>query len=122
MDGSVKDRDAFKDAYMVAALWTGVTDDETPMDDAGYTPADFDDDSLRRIYSDCDAFIDANRDALANINAGQAGHDFWLTRNGHGAGFWDRGLGGLGEALTRACERFPEVSLTEIGNGQVEAL
>lgn len=19
-----------------------------------------------------------------------AGHDFWLTRNGHGAGFWDR--------------------------------
>jgi len=20
----------------------------------------------------------------------QAGHDFWLTRNGHGAGFWDR--------------------------------
>ena len=19
----------------------------------------------------------------------QAGHDFWLTRNGHGAGFWD---------------------------------
>ena len=21
--------------------------------------------------------------------AAQAGHDFWLTRNGHGAGFWD---------------------------------
>ncbi len=20
---------------------------------------------------------------------GQAGHDFWLTRNGHGCGFWD---------------------------------
>ena len=23
--------------------------------------------------------------------ASQAGHDFWLTRCGHGAGFWDRG-------------------------------
>ena len=21
--------------------------------------------------------------------AAMAGHDFWLTRNGHGAGFWD---------------------------------
>lgn len=23
-------------------------------------------------------------------DAAQAGHDFWLTRNGHGTGFWDR--------------------------------
>ncbi len=49
----------------------------------------------------------------------QAGHDFWLTRNGHGAGFWDRGLdsqvedeqGGiwiLGEALTSASKSFGE--------------
>lgn len=28
------------------------------------------------------------------------GHDFALTRNGHGAGFWDRGLGDLGDRLT----------------------
>jgi hypothetical protein len=23
------------------------------------------------------------------LGAEQAGYDFWLTRNGHGAGFWD---------------------------------
>src|ERR1044071_581042 len=28
------------------------------------------------------------------------GHDLWLTRNRHGAGFWDRGMGALGEALS----------------------
>lgn len=28
------------------------------------------------------------------------GHDFYLTREGHGAGFWDRGLGELGDYLT----------------------
>ena len=28
------------------------------------------------------------------------GHDIWLTRNGHGVGFWDRGLGALGESLS----------------------
>ena len=32
----------------------------------------------------------------------RAGHDFWLTRNGHGAGFWDRDLGDLGNRLSDA--------------------
>ena len=31
---------------------------------------------------------------------GQFGHDLALTRNGHGAGFWDRGLGEAGDTLT----------------------
>ena len=34
-----------------------------------------------------------------------AGHDFWLTRNGHGCGFWDRDLPGtLGEELSKLAE------------------
>ena len=35
-----------------------------------------------------------------------AGHDFALTRNGHGAGFWDRGLGKIGDMLTDACKPY----------------
>lgn len=35
------------------------------------------------------------------VDAGAAGHDLWLTRNHHGAGFWDRGLGAVGDVLTR---------------------
>lgn len=30
----------------------------------------------------------------------RVGHDFWLTAEGHGAGFWDRGLEQLGDDLT----------------------
>jgi len=30
----------------------------------------------------------------------QFGHDLALTRNHHGAGFWDRGLGDAGDVLT----------------------
>lgn len=30
----------------------------------------------------------------------QFGHDMTLTRNRHGAGYWDRGLGELGEVLS----------------------
>jgi hypothetical protein len=41
-----------------------------------------------------------------------AGHDFFLTRNGHGAGFWDRGYPeDLGEALSEASRKFGEADL-----------
>lgn len=36
-------------------------------------------------------------------NWGQLGHDFWLTRNHHGTGFWDRGNGANGDALSEIC-------------------
>lgn len=32
------------------------------------------------------------------------GHDLYLTRERHGTGFWDRGLGELGEYLTRIAQ------------------
>ena len=40
------------------------------------------------------------------------GSDFWLTRVGHGAGFWDRGQGEVGERLTSLVghgTKFPNV-------------
>jgi len=37
-------------------------------------------------------------------------HDFWLTRNGHGAGFWD-GDYENGDVLTALAKEFPEVHL-----------
>lgn len=43
------------------------------------------------------------------------GHDFALTRNGHGVGFWDRESEGLpkflGDALTKICKDFKESDL-----------
>jgi hypothetical protein len=34
------------------------------------------------------------------VDPAQTGHDLWLTANRHGAGFWDRDLGSVGERLT----------------------
>jgi hypothetical protein len=50
------------------------------------------------------AFVTANYELLtsAGVTAEQAGHDLILTANHHGAGFWDRGLGAAGDALTEA--------------------
>jgi hypothetical protein len=45
-------------------------------------------------------------------DASNAGHDLWLTRNRHGAGFWDRGLPkAVGEALSTAARNMGEIHL-----------
>lgn len=43
--------------------------------------------------------------------AGQFGHDLALTRNHHGAGFWDRGLGDAGDVLTDWAESLGELNV-----------
>lgn len=43
-----------------------------------------------------------------HMDYAQLGHDFWLTRNRHGTGFWDRGLGQLGETLTSWAHSYGE--------------
>lgn len=56
---------------------------------------DFDDDSLRKAQKDCDKFRQLMENAglwdkaLEYEDEDHIAHDFWLTRNGHGAGFWD---------------------------------
>lgn len=43
----------------------------------------------------------------------RAGHDFYLTRNGHGAGFWDGDYEkAKGQRLTDACRPYGETHET----------
>lgn len=37
------------------------------------------------------------------------GHDFWLTSQGHGAGFWDRGLEEVGDTLTDSVDGYSDI-------------
>lgn len=55
----------------------------------------------------------------ARMEPSQVGHDFWLTRNGHGAGFWDRGYGPLGNRLTETCKSCGSRDLYLDDNGEV---
>lgn len=86
--------------------------DGTLPGDVGYT--DLHPDSLAAIRADCEAWQAANADLLESAYVTgyeevQAGRDYWFSRNGHGVGFWDRGLGDLGDALHKAC-RYREVN------------
>jgi hypothetical protein len=44
---------------------------------------------------------------LVRFDEHSLGHDLWLTAAGHGAGFWDRGLGAAGARLTAYAKLFP---------------
>lgn len=58
---------------------------------------------------DCIDFVIANFELLSQVELESGfGHgvDFYLTRNGHGTGFWDRGYGDIGRQLTDAAKTY----------------
>lgn len=82
--------DEFTTAYIACALWSSTDnsrDDGGDPLDQNYGPEDIAPSTLRVMQTDCREFHE-NYQHLFDDDA-QAGHDFWLTRNGHGAGFWD---------------------------------
>lgn len=100
--------DAFTQAYIVCALWSSTGDDDVPLDH-DYSIDDLAPQTLADMVEDCKRFQNVHADLLAQAygavpgyDESMAGHDYWLTRNRHGAGFWDRGLGGVGEELSEA--------------------
>ncbi|QNP78372.1 hypothetical protein [Agrobacterium tumefaciens] len=60
--------------------------------------------------------------SIAAREAAMAGHDFWLTRCGHGAGFWDGDWPEpAASVLTTASEEFGNVDLYVGDDGQIYA-
>lgn len=101
----MEDFDVFTDAYVEAMLWSTTDDDGDPLDD-NYDARALAPETLKQILEDCERFQEENAKDLVGIDPASAGHDFWLTRTGHGLGFWDRGLGDVGERLTAAAHAF----------------
>lgn len=83
--GANKKESEFINAYLEAIGFTELGEEAQPP-----IGADIDEDFLRESVIDCLAFYSRISCYLSPKNITQAGHDFWLTRNGHGAGFWDR--------------------------------
>jgi hypothetical protein len=112
------------DAYVTCALWSTTCEDadgDVVAMDSLYEPDDIAPDSQSVMWRDVIDFVTGNFDDIADIpehvagrypdNAGAVGHDLWLTRNRHGAGFWERGLGVIGQRLTEAAHAMGPVDL-----------
>src|ERR1700676_2800960 len=84
--------DKFTLAYIQCALWSTNDNSNDQGGDAldkNYGIKDIALETLKLIIADCKMFQTLNWDYLSDLDLEQAGHDFWLTRNRHGAGFWD---------------------------------
>jgi len=113
--------DEFTRAYVECALRSSTDDSDDqggdPLDE-NYSIEDIHPATLAMMVLDCRKFQDQNIDLILgkrtagskNLEMVCAGQDFWLTRNGHGAGFWD-GDWTTGEELTEASKKFGEVDL-----------
>ena len=105
--------DEFTRSYLNTALWSSTNDDDEPLD-ANYGIDDIADEFIQSARIDCLKFQSDNASILIRYDASQSGHDFWLTRNGHGAGFWDGDYEiepDDGDALTNASRSFEQIDL-----------
>lgn len=107
--------DDFAKGYVEAMFFTnGDTgeDDEFLLNHLGVEALTHD--AVKAIKRDCDTFLASlpkdghGRTAVDLACDYCAGNDFWYTRQGHGVGFWDRGLGPIGDELEAASKAFSE--------------
>lgn len=103
-DDSFRDRDNFVTAYIGAA--EELADEEDFAD--GHV--DWSSEAVAQMEKDAETFFSKAEKVMQKTGGDprQHGTDFWLTRNGHGAGFWDRDYGDLGDKLTAFAEKFGE--------------
>lgn len=120
------DVDSFVKGYAACALWADcIPLDPDAVDVGGMLHLSYTGRTLQQLRAFLEPWIAANAEDLAayvhecrtggregfNDADGPpeawAGHDLRLTSGGHGAGFWDRGLGELGERLSDAARALP---------------
>lgn len=133
------DIESFLHHYIVAALWS--TNDESDESgeepfDANYDESDLAPETLEAMRKDCIAFLEAAQGLINDktcLRSNQwlgdgvysaldlAGHDFWLTRCGHGVGFWedDRWEESAGKKLDALSKEAGEVWLYLGDDGKI---
>lgn len=91
--------DKFTRAYLDCALWACGID--AALD------ADIPPELVAEAIEDCKAFQEANAADLAGADLERSGHDFYLTRERHGAGYWDGDYhDDVGRRLTEAAHTY----------------
>lgn len=102
------DIDNIVDSYLETAFWTDQEQIEEKGDDV--SSADFSEETKEKAKEDIISFMKKTEQYLKDIPDNLIGHNFWLTRNHHGAGFWDmKELDDeIGEIVSNICHEFPE--------------
>ena len=111
LEEAMQNLEVFFSQYVATALWSSCDEQDDPLDSL-FDINDLAADTRDEMYADCMEFYVANQQLIdSDLGAEQAGHDFWLTRNGHGAGFWDGDWKDKGQELTKAAEAYGTYTL-----------
>lgn len=112
-------------AYLEALEFTDCGPDDPEKADATWSESLFthaEDSALRfvnslpsTLWADICGAVDAGRYSWT-----QFGHDLWFTRNGHGTGFWDRGLAMMGDDLSDHAQAMGEVWTYVTDDGELD--
>lgn len=108
-----EEKDQFVRSAVAALLWSTTHGDDGNLDDE-HGPEDLHPNTAAGFRKDCLEFISAHAEDLIDAEdtfgytLDQAGHDFSLSRNGHGVGFFDRGLKEIGDRLQKAAREVGE--------------
>jgi hypothetical protein len=111
-------------AYVKTALWATTAHDEDGdvdenLDTLGYTIDDLTPAALADVEADVEGFVVSCWADVRDLDPEQVGHDLLLTRDGHGAGFWDRGLGERGDRLTAMAKPYGDSNFHVGDDGKI---
>ncbi|AYR00241.1 hypothetical protein PBI_PAT3_131 [Mycobacterium phage Pat3] len=144
IEASGADINAMVEGYLDAQLWAGLDYREEGSEpvpyDENYSREDIAEDYVAAVRAELTEVV-ANHplavrmylavsptarptygDERKRLSNEHFGHDFYLTREHHGAGFWDRGLGELGDYLTKVAHSYGAATeLWDNGNGRLMA-
>lgn len=112
----------FEKSYIETMFWSSIDDDTGEPMDALYSLEDIAPETLDRIIKDCEDFQNDTiyKELTNDFNDVCLGHDFWLTRNRHGAGFWDGDYPKkVGNYLTDRAHSFGEIVLYRGDDGKL---
>lgn len=129
--------DAMTMGYIKAALFMTMDEDDTPLD-RHFTTDSVGPQVHTVAKEDCDEFRSENKILVSQAleqpgySEERLGHDFWMTRNRHGTGFWDRDELAvtpapseiakgetLGDALTQMAQQAKEIDLEIADDGSL---
>ena len=114
-----KDLETFLHQYIETALWSSTDESDEPMD-KNYGPQDIDSATLDKMKKDCLDFMRKAGQHIIGMKITNAAHDFWLNRNGHGAGFWDGDWPEVeGKTLDKLSESFGTFDLYVGDDGKI---
>ena len=135
----VIDLDSLTREALVTAIWTGLVlsenlecatiDEKFPEIGPDDVPDDIRADIRQRLAAFIETHSDDVLEYLAHDRIVHSGyppadmlaHDYVLTVDGHGAGFWDRGLGHLGNRLAGAARADGSINLHADADGRLYA-